>query len=92
MFDDNSVRALILSFIAGMSTLIGTLVVFIVKQRSEKLVSASLGFAGGVMISVSFTDLLPNANELLQRLFWRKNRDNLSTIFLLLGVVYSWRT
>lgn len=53
MFDDNSVRALILSFIAGMSTLIGTLVVFIVKQRSEKLVSASLGFAGGVMISVS---------------------------------------
>lgn len=33
MFDDNSVRALILSFIAGMSTLIGTLVVFIVKQE-----------------------------------------------------------
>lgn len=87
MFDDNSVRALILSFIAGMSTLIGTLVVFIVKQRSEKLVSASLGFAGGVMISVSFTDLLPNANELLQSYSGEKIGIILSTIFLLLGVV-----
>ncbi len=87
MFDDNSVRALILSFIAGMSTLIGTLVVFIVKQRSEKLVSASLGFAGGVMISVSFTDLLPNANELLQSYSGEKIGIILSTIFLLLGIV-----
>ncbi len=41
MFEDNSVRALILSFMAGMSTLLGTLIVFIVKKKSEKLVSAS---------------------------------------------------
>ncbi len=85
--DDNSVRALILSFLAGMSTLLGAFVVFITKKKSERLVSVSLGFAGGVMISVSFTDLLPNANELLQNYSGEKLGIVLGVVFLLLGVV-----
>lgn len=85
--DENSLRALILSFIAGMSTLLGALIVFVVKKKSERLVSGSLGFASGVMISVSFTDLLPNANELLQNYFGEKMGIVVGTVFLLLGVI-----
>ena len=55
-----AIRALILSLCAGMSTLLGALVVMVIK-KSEKLVSISLGFAAGIMISVSLTDLYPNA-------------------------------
>ena len=87
ILEDNGVRALMLSFIAGMSTLLGTLIVFVIKKKSERLVSASLGFAGGVMISVSFTDLLPNANELLLGYFGEKMGIVISTLFLLVGVL-----
>ncbi|HHX56966.1 MAG TPA: zinc transporter ZupT, partial [Clostridiales bacterium] len=59
------IPALILSIAAGLSTVLGALIVFISKGKSEKMLSISLGFAGGIMISVSFTDLFPNANILL---------------------------
>lgn len=85
--DDNSLRALIFSFFAGMSTLLGALILFIVKDKNEKLVSISLGFSGGVMISVSFTHLLPHANELLESFFGEKIGIILGVVFLLLGVV-----
>lgn len=87
LLDENSLRALLLSFMAGMSTLLGALIVFITKKKSERLVSISLGFAGGVMISVSFTDLLPNANELLQNYSGEKLGIVLEMIFLLIGVL-----
>lgn len=52
------VFALLLSLGAGLSTLLGALIVF-AKGNSEKLVTASLGFAAGVMISVSFVEMFP---------------------------------
>ena len=55
MIESSALRALILSFMAGMSTLLGALIIFVTNKKSEKLVTISLGFAGGVMISVSFT-------------------------------------
>ena len=85
--DDNSLRALLLSFIAGMSTLLGAFIVFTVKKRSERLVSGALGFAGGIMISVSFSDLLPTGNELLQNYAGEKFGLILGTFFLLIGVL-----
>lgn len=57
--------ALVISFLAGMSTLLGLLIIFITKGKSEKTLTSSLGFAAGVMISVSFSDLLPEAQGLL---------------------------
>lgn len=87
ILDESSLRALTLSFIAGMSTLLGALIVFATKKKSEKLISVSLGFAGGVMISVSFTDLLPHASKLLCNHFGEKLGIILQVIFLLLGVV-----
>ena len=65
MFSEPSVRALILSAIAGSATLVGALVIFFAKTKNERLLSISLGFAAGIMLSVSFTDLFPTAQTLL---------------------------
>ena len=88
MFEDvAAIRALILSFLAGMSTLLGAFIIFITNKKSEKLVTISLGFAGGVMISVSFTDLMPNANILLAAYAGEKMGVVLGVVFLLVGVL-----
>ena len=88
MFEDvAAMRALILSFLAGMSTLLGALVIFTTNKKSEKLVTISLGFAGGVMISVSFTELIPTANILLSAYAGEKMGVVLGVVFLLVGVL-----
>ena len=65
MLDSPAARALLLSLLAGASTLLGAAVVFATRRKSEKLITVSLGFAAGVMLSVSFTDLFPNARDAL---------------------------
>ena len=63
MLESAAVRALLLSLAAGLSTLLGALVVFAARRRSEKLLAVSPGKAEGVMLAVSFTDLFPTARE-----------------------------
>lgn len=50
--------ALLLSTIAGLSTTIGSLVAFIVRKPNKKFISFIMGFSAGVMILVSFVELL----------------------------------
>ena len=73
----NIAYSFILSFIAGISTLIGFLFIFI-KSSKEKVISASLGISCGVMITVSILDLIPNSFLLLI------NKNILYTLFLIL--------
>lgn len=65
MLESAAGRALLLSLIAGLTTLIGAAMAVITRKKSERLVTVSLGFAAGIMLSVSFTDLFPNATALL---------------------------
>ncbi|MHB1315704.1 MAG: zinc transporter ZupT [Christensenellales bacterium] len=87
MFTPEAVRAIILAVIAGMSTLLGTLIVFFVKTKSEKLISICLGFASGVMISVSLTDLLPVAEKFLSSYAGKIIGVALWVVFLIIGVL-----
>lgn len=50
--------ALILTLIAGLSTTIGSVIAFIVKEPSKKFISIIMGFSAGVMILISFAELL----------------------------------
>ena len=50
--------ALLLSTLAGLSTTIGSLIAFVVKKPSNKFISFIMGFSAGVMILVSFVELL----------------------------------
>ena len=50
----------LMTTLAGISTLLGSILIFI-KAKEDKLLSSSLAFAAGVMITVSFTDLIPSS-------------------------------
>jgi len=52
-----------LTMIAGLATGIGSLIALIAKRTNTKFLCASLGFSAGVMLYVSFMDLLPIAKE-----------------------------
>ena len=60
----NTLYAFLLCTIAGISTLIGFLFIFIKKDR-EGVISKALGFASGVMITISLIDLIPNSLDLI---------------------------
>lgn len=73
----NNMYAFILSSIAGISTLIGFLFIFIKKDR-EGIISKALGFASGVMLTISVIDLVPNSFLLII-----KSYSSLYTLILL---------
>ncbi len=81
--EQEALRALLLSTLAGFSTMIGTIIIFFSKKKNEKLISASLGFAGGVMISVSFMELLPNALNYFNEFA----NHQLSTVYMVLSLI-----
>lgn len=57
----NILSALGLSFFAGAATSIGALLAFFVKKDNFKFLALGLGFSAGVMIYVSFMEILPQA-------------------------------
>ena len=56
---------MLITLFAGLSTAIGGGIAFIVKKDNLKALSVGLGFSAGVMIFVSFMDMLPEADKLL---------------------------
>jgi zinc transporter, ZIP family len=57
--------ALLLTTLAGLSTGIGSLLVFFTKRTDAKFLSFSLGFSAGVMIYVSFVEILHEGQKIL---------------------------
>jgi ZIP family zinc transporter len=55
--------ALLLSALAGLSTTIGSVLALFVRKPGSRLMTLTLGFSGGVMILVSFVELLPAGIE-----------------------------
>jgi ZIP family zinc transporter len=62
-----STVALALTFtaLAGLSTTVGSLLVLVIREPGRRFMALSLGFAAGVMILVSFAELLPAGIEVL---------------------------
>ena len=52
-----------LTMIAGLATGIGSLIALLSKRTNTKFLCASLGFSAGVMLYVSFMDLMPIAKD-----------------------------
>ena len=57
---------LFMTFLAGFATVIGGFVTFFVNKGNLKVLSLGLGFSAGVMIFVSFTEILSTAENLLK--------------------------
>ena len=87
--DRSGLWALLLATAAGMSTMIGAVIIFLTKTKSEKLISGAMGFAAGMMITVSLIELYPTARADLSTgssEFWG---TILSVLFLMAGVLFA---
>lgn len=62
---ESVIVALGLSFLAGLSTTLGSLFVLLGRATSERTLAGALGFSAGVMVYVSFVELLSEARETL---------------------------
>ncbi|NLJ01584.1 MAG: zinc transporter ZupT [Bacteroidales bacterium] len=76
--------AFTLTFIAGISTGIGSLIAFVAKRTNTNFLSFALGLSAGVMIYVSFMEMLPTSLESLSDEFGEK-KGMLYMIFGLFG-------
>lgn len=74
----------LLTFIAGFSTMIGTILIFF-KEKTNRVVISSLSFASGVMLTVSILDLIPEAITLLN--YKSIIEILLITVFMVLGAL-----
>lgn len=70
--DKNVLIALLLTLFAGLSTGIGSLISVVYKTTNKKLLSIALGFSAGVMIYVSFVEILPEAQHSLEEYYHSK--------------------
>ncbi len=81
--------AFILSFLAGISTVVGAFIIFFDKNKNSKIVTVSLSFAAGVMICVSLTDLLPNSFNMILNSNNSFPKLLLTLIFMVIGIIIS---
>lgn len=83
----NIAIAFILTFIAGISTMLGSLLILL-KDKRGVVLKYSLSFAAGVMLCVSIIDLIPESLELLIKS--SENKPFILTFsFIIIGMLLS---
>lgn len=85
MFDGNFLSALLLTVLAGISTGIGALIAFFSHKDSDVFLSFGLGFSGGVMVYISFVELLPTSIR-----SFHANGETLGVVFFFVGFLISF--
>lgn len=86
---NNTMFAFLLTIMAGLSTMIGAIAIFIKKGSQDKIILSSLSFASGVMITVSIVDLIPESINLLRDYFTTISTIIICTLGIIFGVVIS---
>ncbi len=85
----NIAYAFLLSSMAGLSTLLGSLPILFRVKKKENIIVFALSFAAGVMICVSITDLIPEAKKLLDTIFYPVPSFLFLAIFFCIGLLFS---
>ena len=85
----NFIYAFILSLLAGLSTLLGFIPLLFDLKNEKIIILKALAFASGVMIFVSFLDLIPESYSLLKSIFTKFPALLFLLIFICLGIIIS---
>ena len=80
----NNALPIFLSFLAGISTVLGGLIIVFKKEYNSQNLSVFLGFSAGIMIGISLFDLLYNSYIYLSN---KTNNIILIFIFVILGIL-----
>lgn len=83
------IGALLVSAIAGLSTVLGGLVIFFKfkSQNIDKFITASLAFSLAIMIGISITDLIPESTHVLLETLGIGKGIIYSVIFFSIGII-----
>lgn len=82
--------ALSLTLIAGLSTGIGSLLALLVSHTNKRFLTFSLGFSAGIMLYVSFVEILPESQESLHEALSGGTGAWLATIAFFGGMFVVW--
>lgn len=88
MMDKQVLFAFFLTLLAGISTGIGSAIAFFAKRTNTSFLSVSLGFSAGVMIYVSFAELMPNAVKSLSDIHGANTGVLYATLSFFAGVLF----
>lgn len=67
--DNNVLFAFTLTLIAGLATGLGSAIAFFAKKTNTSFLSFSLGLSAGVMIYISFIEIMPESQRLLMNVY-----------------------
>ena len=81
--------AFLLTLFAGLSTGIGAALAFFTKPGNTKLLSIGMGFSAGVMIYVSFMEILIKSQDEFGALYGETQGDLLGLLCFFLGIGFS---
>lgn len=79
--NENIWFAFLLTLIAGLATGLGSLMILFVKQTNKKVLSFSLGLSAGVMLYVSFVEIIQKSIESLSEVYG----DKLGNFYAIIG-------
>jgi len=85
--ENNILIPLLLTLFAGLATGIGSLIAFFAKQTNKRFLSFSLGLSAGVMIYVSFVEMLRNADEVLTAQLGQREGMSLTVVCFFAGIL-----
>jgi len=76
-----------LTLFAGLSTGIGSAIAFLAKSTNTKFLSLSLGFSAGVMIYVSFMEIMPKSIEIMTDDLGLKTAQSFAVFAFFIGMI-----
>ncbi|MBR4591725.1 MAG: zinc transporter ZupT [Elusimicrobiaceae bacterium] len=82
--------AFVLSFLAGAATMVGGALAFVIKKESLSALAIGLGFSAGVMVYVSFMELLPAAVEALKVFYGVQPGEWAGIGLFFAGIMLAW--
>lgn len=84
---NNIVFAFLVTTVAGLSTMLGIIPIYIKFKDTNKLICIALAFASGIMFSVSINSLVPESYNLLKENLSSNKVIVLMVLFFLIGVL-----
>lgn len=81
--------AFTLSFLAGAASAVGGLCSFFIKKENLSALAVGLGFSAGVMLYVSFVEILPHAQTALTSLYGKQG-PWLAVALFFVGTAIAW--
>lgn len=84
--------AFLLTLFAGLATAIGAIIAFFSDNKNDKLLSFGLSFSAGVMIYVSFIEIIPKSKDAFTAIFTSNTylADTIAMITFFVGLFFTY--